>query len=240
MFRGSEMQEIQRYTASVACAVAPPIDEILDFALAAHEADTIKGDCSSSLAYRTPLWSFSRAARSAFAEGATPDDAFFALDAAIARRGGWDILGTDMAAEDIYFEFVSNWDAVRYRVGETPLENAVVKADAFPLTPQRATGRRAFLVGYGRFVSIAGWLQVTMGNRSILLPVDMLARILHVVPMTISRYRKAAVKDGLLRVVCAHVYSKGQATEFRFNVAAFPVLLEHAEKGTDGAFEPDA
>jgi hypothetical protein len=54
---------------------------------------------------------------------------------------------------------------------------------------------------------------------SFLLPCHKLAPVLACRPMTISRYRKKAIRDGYLKVVKTHSYrsdGKGEATEFQF------------------------
>jgi hypothetical protein len=83
--------------------------------------------------------------------------------------------------------------------------------------------------------SIAGWLQVVIGDRNILLPVADLAEILGVQKMTVSRYRKWAIADGLLKEVAPAAHHpkarKGKATEFRFNVERVPMLKERAAGG---------
>ena len=71
-----------------------------------------------------------------------------------------------------------------------------------------------------------------MGNRPIMLPVDRLSDMLGVTPMTITHYRQTAERDGLLRVVKEHTYSKGRATEFFFDVSQFNTLLTQAGKRT--------
>lgn len=95
-------------------------------------------------------------------------------------RGGWEILDVWLDVEEIYFEFVCNWDAVRYKIGETPLGNALEKAEAHPLRPRRSTRYPEFLARYSRFVSVAGWLRHCRpyergycGGRRCLVPLQM-------------------------------------------------------------------
>jgi len=233
------MEDMQRDIPGAPVA-ARGIKRVVDFALAEHEADPLRGSWNPSDGYRTILWTFTRAVRSCYAEGADPDVVFFEVHGELEHRDGWEALGTDLTAEDIYFEFVNNWDAVRYKVGETPLANALEKADTCPLLPTRASKHPQFLANYSKFISIAGWLQVTMGDRPILLPVAKLSEALNVRPMTIARYRQSAETDGLLRVVREHAYSKGRATEFRFTVEAFPVLHKHGHKDAGRSFESNS
>jgi len=221
------MQEIHRETTGAASQATPSRSEVIGFALDEHFADPLKGNCSRDGPYRTPLWSFTRVVRSHFGMGVDADRVFWQLVAPeIERRGGWELLETELEFEEIYFEFVCNWDAVRFRIGETALENAIAKADSYPLRPSRSSKHPGYLQRYARFISIAGWLQATMGDRPILLPVEKLAAVVGGSPMAITRYRQTAVADGYLRIVGQHVYSKGLATEFRFDVSRFPGLDE--------------
>src|SRR5262249_25123370 len=95
--------------------------------------------------------------------------------------------------------------------------------------------------GYARFVSIAGWLQVGMGNCPIMLPVEKLAHILEVTPMTVSRYRQWGIEDGYLKEVKPHTFhgkaKGGKATEFVFDVSLFNCLKNTAEDGTEESFD---
>jgi hypothetical protein len=231
------MQEIQRNTSSALTSSAHRIREVVSFAVEEHNNDFSIGNYYPDGIYRTQLWTFTRAIRSHYPEAAAPHEVFFdQIQPEIARRGGWGILGTILDLEEIYLEFVCNWDAVRYRIGETPLENALAKAEAHPLQPRRASKYPEFLARYSKFVSIAGWLQVTMGDRSVFLPVGKLSQILGVQPMTITRYRQTAEADRYLRVVKEHAYSKGLATEFRFDVSRFEILRGKAQSGAEARF----
>jgi len=235
------MQEIQRRITGAPETAALPIHWIIDQAIEDHHADYSRDDYYAEGTYHTQLWTFTRVIRSHFGEDASPDDVFWELVVPeIERRGGWEILDTWLDPEEIYLEFICNWDAVRYKIGETPLSNALEKAKAHPLQPRRASRYPEFLARYATFVSIAGWLQVTMGNRPILLPVAKLGEILDVKPMTITRYRQTAERDSLLRVVKEHSYSRGRATEFFFDVQRFPILRGKAQVGTDVSFEAGA
>ena len=231
------MQDSQRETPSPTTGVGPSISDIIDDALEEHRMDAGRESGSPYERFHTQLWTFTRVLKSHFCEGAEPDDVFWEIVVPeIERRGGWEILDTCLDAEEIYLEFVCNWDAVRYRIGQTPLSNASMMAEEHPLEPRRASKRPDFLKRYARFVSIAGWLQVSMGNNPILLPVSKLADLLGVRPMTITRYRQTAIRDGYLKVVSEHVYSKGRATEFLFDVSRFNPLQRKAASGTLDSF----
>jgi hypothetical protein len=146
----------------------------------------------------------------------------------------------DVSREDAHAEFYGAWDQVRFLPGRMPLESALEYADRLPLELNAET-REGRPEGYQRFISIAGWLQVGMGDRNILLPVEDLAEALGVQPMTVSRYRKWAEEDGFLKQVKGHVYKGkgrgGKATEFRFKVGRFPILREAAQEGTAESFD---
>ena len=234
------MQENQRdATGALQVHSAPPtISQIIDFALDAYRRDDGLENGYPEGIYHTLLWSFTRAVKSCFREEANPQDVFFDfVHPEIERRGGWEsIFECYWDAEDICMEFVCNWDSVRYNIGESPLENAAAKADAHGLRPARCDRHPGRLRRYARFVSIAGWLQVTMGNRPILLPCEKLAELLDVSPKAISRYRQMATRDGYLLESQKHNRIAGRATEFVFNVKRFSSLQTKAQDGTEDLF----
>lgn len=171
--------------------------------------------------------------KSFFQVDADPHEVFFeVVEPEIRRRGGWETLQPEvsLSPEEIYLEFVYDWDKVRYELGATPLDNAVEKADTVRLVPKRCSDHPNPI--YARFVSVAGWLQVTMGNRPIMLPCEKLAKTLSSSPMTISRCRTLALKDGFLKIVREHSFSSHRATEFRFDVTRFACLTKKAQGGT--------
>jgi hypothetical protein len=143
-----------------------------------------------------------------------------------------------LGREDAHVEIIAVWDKVRYLAGHSPLESALEQARRQPLRPsddeiERSSER------YPLFVSLAGWLQVGMGNRNILLPVAEVAGLLEVEPMTVSRYRKWAIEHGYLKEVLPYkkpAGKQGKATEFRFDVSLFQVLREAAQQGTQEGF----
>lgn len=218
---------------------ASTAEAIVDAALKEHHAHAIADSVNASGRYHTPLWSFVRAIRSFYAEEVEADAVFDELEPEIIRRGGWGVLGTGLTDEAVYLEFACNWSSIRYRSGETPLENALGKAERFPLTPDRAIGHPRLLIGYSRFVSIAAWLQVTMGDRPIFLPVRNLACLLEVAEMSISRYRQMAEEDGYIRTLQPACRERHRATKFRFDISRFEILLRHSQPGTREGFSSD-
>jgi hypothetical protein len=142
--------------------------------------------------------------------------------------------------EEVETEFCGGWDKVRYLPGRGPLGNALERAHRQPLQLRPEIARRR-PCGYPGFIAIAGWLQVCAGDSNILLPVEELAPLLKVKPMTISRYRKWGIEDGYLKEVKSYEFrgekKAGKATEFRFNMPKFPCLADTAQQGTAERFE---
>src|SRR5262249_52476173 len=79
-----------------------------------------------------------------------------------------------LARESAHGGLLDTWEKGRYVPGLGPLENACEQARACPLRLPREVGERRS-AGYPAFVSLAGWLQVGMGARPILLPVEKVA-----------------------------------------------------------------
>ncbi|MCX5658621.1 MAG: hypothetical protein NTW19_02735 [Planctomycetota bacterium] len=149
---------------------------------------------------------------------------------------GW--LGVDR--ETAATAFLSCWDRVRCLPGYGPVDYAIQRATAVPIN-WLANNLSIDTAGYRRFLSVAGWLQVTAGNANIVLPVHLLSKKLKTTTMSVSRYRTAALADKYLIFAKAHRWhSKGgsanAATEYRFNVGLVPVLKQAAQAGTVEAF----
>jgi hypothetical protein len=147
------------------------------------------------------------------------------------RRDCWEAsLGA--AREDVEATFLGAWDSIRYLPGRSPLGNAMELAKRYPLILDAGDSDRR-PDGYALFISLAGWLQVGMGNQPIKLPCREVADLLHVQPMTVSRYRKWALEDEFLEEVKAARFAgkrgAGEATSFRFDVSLFPILEEAAQ-----------
>jgi len=189
----------------------------------------------------SPLFTFTRAVKGWYEEGVELDRAFDAVDRAMHLLGGWTILGLDEVpdAETAYECFTHAWGRVRFRGDEGPLEQALAKAKAYPLSTARERGRK--MPKYDRFVSVAGWLQVTVGDRNILLPVRQVASLLKTVPCRVSIWRELAKKDGYLAEAKAHVFhgklGVGRATEFRFDTQRWGCLQAAAASGCAAHFD---
>ena len=120
----------------------------------------------------------------------------------------------DMKVADALPAFLDGWEQVRYLRGWEPLNLAIARARHEPLAVVHTEPG-----GYAEFINIAYQLQFAMGDQPILLPVHELAPKLEVSPMTITRYRTHAVKQGYLKIVRHHKHvpgGKGEATRFHF------------------------
>jgi hypothetical protein len=221
----------------------------LDLAFAeyvARAADAHNGRAGDDPEWHSPLFGIVRLLKAhPQVTGATPREAFREVDRVVRSWAGgrgqdpwerWFLVGR----EDAEAEFLGAWDKVRYLPGYSPLRCALGHARIAPLRLKEEVARER-PAGYPLFVSLAGWLRVGMGDRNILLPVEEVAELLHVRPVTVSRYRRWAKADGYLKEVRPHTFrgkgKGGAATEFRFNVAWFPCLRKRAQDGTGQSFE---
>lgn len=138
-------------------------------------------------------------------------------------------------------EFLTTWDKVRYAPGWSLLRYVEEQALTHPYTPQIC--RDGKMLEYARFVSFAGWLQVGVGNRPVMLPCKAVSELglFNTNKMMVSRLRQLAVGNGDLVVAREHCFHPAmkdrKATEFRFNIAVDPVFLEEAAEGCAEAFE---
>ena len=97
--------------------------------------------------------------------------------------------------------------------GYDPLTVAILEAKESP-----AVEDHTLPAGYLRFLKVAQSLQRLLPTSSFMLPCHKLAPMLACQPMTISRYRKKAIRDGYLKIVKSHSYrfvGKSEATEFQ-------------------------
>lgn len=147
--------------------------------------------------------------------------------------------------DDAKIEFLSTWEkGFRYEAGYDPLPLAFKLAREKPLTTTRSKEDPELYQEYNWFVSIAGHLQVAMGDRNILLPVEKLGQMmwpkvpLAAAKMRVSRFRKMAeeVDKYITKVRRGHSQS-GKADEFRFDVSRFQLLEELAHKNCAQEFE---
>jgi len=193
--------------------------------------------------YPPAFFHFVRKLRSYWPEGAIEaDDAFDKVEPIIRKLGcGWPegAGNSELEGEEAYAEFVTTWVKVRYRCDETPLTQAAAKAKAYPLGTTRSTDKRP-LHGYNRFVSLAAWLQVTMGDNPIMLPCRNCAEVLKTVPKMISHWRHWAIEDEFLKVIREHRFhphGRSEATIFRFDTSRWACLSKIAQQGSKAAFD---
>lgn len=160
--------------------------------------------------WQTPAWDFGRFAK------AHPD--LFNLDENEALRvvketvGGrfWEShLHMDVADAEMAFDAI--WVSCRAVPGYDPLTVAIMEAR------QAANDNGIGPAGYEIFLSVARSLNRQLNGAPFMLPCHKLAPLLNCKPMTISRYRQKAIRDGHLKIVKEHSYrsaAKGEATEF--------------------------
>jgi hypothetical protein len=167
--------------------------------------------------FRSPMFTFVRRAK------AHPDlEGLTGLEAAtLVERclDSWGKMSDDPwrtwfpESDDAKSEFVDTWGRIKW--ARAALQTAQLSAVKLPLNP-----RECYSPGYGSFVSLAGHLQRNVQG-SILLPCRKIAAVLNCEPMTISRYRRLAIQDGLLQLVARGIRSQRKADEFRFAVEMF-------------------
>jgi len=116
-------------------------------------------------------------------------------------------------SDDPRCEFIDTWDKVKRPHAE--VDRAVLAAKHLPLKLKRAHSAK-----YCEFVSIAGHLQRKI-NGPILLPCRKFSEILGCEPMSVSRYRALAIKDGFLRLERRGQKVRREADEFHFTVEKF-------------------
>ena len=190
--------------------------------------------------YPPPFFEFVRMVKGYWPEGKAAEEAFDAIEPIVRKFGAWPPTtgGDTPEGEEAFAQFTTTWRKVRYRPDETPLDNAAAKAKAYPLGTLRSQKRP--VPKYDRFVSLAGWLQVTMGDRPIMLPCHGVDEILKTTPNMVSVWRQWAIEDGFLKVTKPHSFhphGRSEATEFRFAVNRWACLAKVAQRGTQTAFD---
>jgi hypothetical protein len=193
--------------------------------------------------WSSPLFHFLRWAKAHLAlKHATAGYAFQAVESVLR---GWSKLKKRECPWKVWFEidriyakthFLDIWDKIRYLPGESPLEGAWERTQACPMVLRDEVLNARESEAYPRFVSLAGWLQVMMGDQDILLPVEKVGKVMGLDPSCISIFRRWAKNDGYLKEEKKSV-RKVKATRFRFNVSRFPMLRELAQSGTQVNFD---
>jgi hypothetical protein len=131
----------------------------------------------------------------------------------------WDYYFCAEDADAARIDFANCWNSIRHIPFRDPLQNALRQAERAPLTPLNERGPL-----YERFISMAGWLQKLQYGKDIYLPTRLVARLLCCDQRTVSRLRKLALCDGLLRITGEHEFrstGKSKATAFRFAIERF-------------------
>jgi hypothetical protein len=167
--------------------------------------------------FRTPMFTFVRRARAhSELDGLAPGDAAELVRCILTTwvqpsDDPWLTLFPE--SDDPESEFADTWTRIKWPRSE--VEHAHLLAGKLPLKPSRCCSSR-----YGSFVSLAGHLQRNVDG-PILLPCRKIAEALECEPMTISRYRRLAIENGLLRLVARGIKSQRKADEFNFAVEMF-------------------
>jgi hypothetical protein len=172
--------------------------------------------------WQSTAWDFGRFAKA--------HPRLISLDSGLALAMVRRVLGThfwqrllDMSTVDAEMAFDHVWNECWCIPGYDPLTVAVLKAGE---RPDPADPQQPY--GYDTFLATIRFLQEDAGNAPILLPCHKLANLLHCLPMTVSRYRSKALREGYLQVLKEHRFrpnSQGEATEFRY----IPTAQTHAK-----------
>ncbi len=148
----------------------------------------------------------------------------------------------DLSREDSKTEFLTLWPKFRFPANQTPIDAAVLLARRNLLIPSDEVCQRRGIEthngseGYCFFISVCGHLQAAMGDRSIFLPQETMAKALRVQGRTVSRWRLWAVEDGLLRQTEGP--GRRRAARYRFDVSRWNILETKAPPGTAEGFAP--
>lgn len=131
-------------------------------------------------------------------------------------------------------EFLDAWPKVRYLAGYGPVEYAFDHSSSNVVVTERSKRAPDLYAPYNRFVCFAIALQEAMDKKPILLPCHKLSKLFGVAPMTISRWRRWAILDGVLNVDSEHRHNPkgiGEATKFRVNLIEWSDVLQWLADG---------
>jgi hypothetical protein len=147
-------------------------------------------------------------------------------DVAEAWRGEFDDVGIEDGG-DAQIEFIDVWDRIKWLPGQSWLDAAWQSAKGSELERQIRDLPQCHTKKYGSFLALAAELQALCGDEPILLPVRKIGELLGLDKTTITRCRKFATSQGLLRVVTPHHFGSGRklATELRFDRQRLESLL---------------
>ena len=133
-------------------------------------------------------------------------------------------------------EILDIWDQIKRLPGHDALENAAEFSRQHPLSLDDARSeKRGRNPKYLEFVSLCAWLQLTVQPDPIAIPCREFAAALGIDAMTISRFRKWALQDGLMIPFEKHEFhgvgsKSNKASTFRFRADLWPCLQERGAK----------
>jgi hypothetical protein len=163
--------------------------------------------------WQTTAWDFGRFAKAHPALISLDSGQALAIVRRLLNTNFWQSsLGMTTADAEMAFDHV--WNDCWSIPGYDPLTAAHLKAREHqgPADPHQPRG-------YDTFLAVLRFLQQDAGNAPILLPCHKLADLLQCLPMTVSRYRTKALREGYLQLIKEHRFrpnAKGEATEFRY------------------------
>lgn len=207
-----EAQDFHRVASEATTSIWDlPFEAFVEYAVEHAEREVVGVD-----GWRSQLWEFTRLIRGRCDEATKANHAFGAVDKVVESLGGWfEVFELDR--DEAHAEFVTSWPKIRFRPDEDPVDQALRKAEAHPVKAPARDDRRYPTPGYDRFISIVGWLQVTMGDQPIYLPCRRIGDALRTTPRMVSMWRQMAIDEGILKITAEHEFrSKGgsKATEF--------------------------
>lgn len=193
--------------------------------------------------YRTPLFNFARFCKAYPSVADLPDyeamqkieETMRELNIVPVSADPWEFLfpedqhGNAIDGEFARLDFMSSWLSVRHIPFRDALQKAFGLSEANLLQPAHERGNL-----YRRFISLAGWLQALRAEHNIYLPSRIIGGLLSCDQRTVSRLRKLAIQDGLLKVVKGFKFrslGKSEATEFRFAIGRFSELRRDIDTG---------
>lgn len=167
--------------------------------------------------WQTTAWDFGRFAKAHPALTSLSSGAALEIVRRTLGVGFWQpSLGMD--AGDAEMAFDSIWNECWSIPGYDPLTLALEKARACCAAPNSQHDPQQ-PHGYELFLHMIRFLQEDAGSTPILIPCHKLAALLDCLPMTVSRYRTKALRDGYLQLIkkhCFRPHGQGEATEFRY------------------------
>lgn len=179
----------------------PDVIDAVDAALGVEEmiwAEVISGETR-----RSPMFEFARCLRAepSFA-GLDADTALTRIQAVMQQSCDSTLAERLSIHDDPEISFLVAWDQV---VAPGVFEHAVALAKSKPAGSK-----------FGLFVAICAHLQELSGDVPIIVPVRKFAEVIGVSAVTISTYRKHAIRRGILKLVKKHSREDRLATKFRF------------------------